>query len=195
MLEANSPSVNELIAPIVHPPPFRQNPLKPQTPSDRYQPQHRSPRERGEFDPARSFHMRARTRRVASLMAALGITLTGSTGCQTWFGGMTLPSGRYLQHYPQYFAPDPHHPLPRNWPARKTPKAQRRAGGFGFAPPPVAPVPPVPAPAPGPGWHSPDSKRPIETPRPGSHSLETTESPRTRLRAFSCPSSPGLRSP
>ena len=35
--------------------------------------------------------MRARTRRLASLMAALGIALTGATGCQTWFGGMTLP--------------------------------------------------------------------------------------------------------
>ena len=96
--------------------------------------------------------MRARTRRVASLMAALGISLTASTGCQTWFGGMTLPSGRYLQHYPQYFAQDPHHPLPRELASQEDPEgAARRAGGFGFAPPPVAPVPPVPAPALGPG--------------------------------------------
>ncbi|MBP3960595.1 hypothetical protein J8F10_35680 [Gemmata sp. G18] len=28
-------------------------------------------------------------------------------------GGMTLPSPRYLEHYPQYFAPDPAFPLPR----------------------------------------------------------------------------------
>ena len=97
--------------------------------------------------------MRARTRRLASLMAALGIALTGATGCQTWYGGMTLPSGRYLQHYPQYFAPDPHHPLPRELASQEDPEgAARRAGGFNVAPPPVAPVPPVPvAGAPGPG--------------------------------------------
>jgi hypothetical protein len=94
--------------------------------------------------------MRARTRRLATLMAALGIALTGLTGCQTWYGGMTLPSGRYLQHYPQYFAPDPHHPLPRELASQEDPEgAARRAGGFGVVPPPVAPVPPVPAPAPG----------------------------------------------
>jgi hypothetical protein len=93
--------------------------------------------------------MRARTRRLATLMAAFGIALTG-TGCQTWYGGMTLPSGRYLQHYPQYFAPDPHHPLPRELASQEDPEgAARRAGEFGFAPGPVAPVPPVPAPAPG----------------------------------------------
>ncbi len=28
-------------------------------------------------------------------------------------GGMTLPSGRYLDHFPQYFAPDPVFPMPR----------------------------------------------------------------------------------
>ena len=28
-------------------------------------------------------------------------------------GGVTLPSGRYLEHFPQYFPPDPAFPLPR----------------------------------------------------------------------------------
>jgi hypothetical protein len=37
----------------------------------------------------------------------------GLTGCQTWIAGMTLPSGYYMQHRPQYFPPDPVFPLPR----------------------------------------------------------------------------------
>ena len=78
-----------------------------------------------EFDAARRWDMRAK--RPALWIAALGFALAGSTGCQTWYGGMTLPSGRYLQHYPQYFAPDPQHPLPRELATRKTPKGRRAA--------------------------------------------------------------------
>ena len=43
--------------------------------------------------------------------AVLGLGLTTSIGCQTWYGGMTLPSGHYLDHRPQYFRPDPAFPL------------------------------------------------------------------------------------
>jgi hypothetical protein len=48
-------------------------------------------------------------------------------------GGMTLPSGRYLDHYPQYFPPDPQHPLPRELagqedPVGATELAAQRAG-------------------------------------------------------------------
>jgi hypothetical protein len=43
---------------------------------------------------------------------ALGAAVMAS-GCQTYFGGMTLPSGHYLQHPPQYFPPDPTFPLQR----------------------------------------------------------------------------------
>src|SRR5580704_12704413 len=50
---------------------------------------------------------------LAGLTGILGIAVLGLCGCQTYYGGMTLPTGRYLQHYPQYFAPDPNHPLPR----------------------------------------------------------------------------------
>lgn len=39
-----------------------------------------------------------------------GLALIG-TGCQTYFAGQTLPSGRYLDHYPQYFQRDPDFPL------------------------------------------------------------------------------------
>jgi len=91
--------------------------------------------------------MRAKTRRLRQLIAVLGVALTGLTGCQTWFGGMTLPSGRYLQHYPQYFAPDPQHPLPRELASQEDPEgAARRAGGLGVGVAPIAPAAPVPAP-------------------------------------------------
>ena len=43
--------------------------------------------------------------------AGFGLLLAGLTGCQTWVGGMTLPSGYYQDHRPQYFRPDPDFPL------------------------------------------------------------------------------------
>jgi hypothetical protein len=84
------------------------------------------------------------------LMLAGVLALVGLTGCQTWgpsFGGMTLPSGRYLEHYPQYFPPDPQHPLPRELASQEDPEgAARRAGAFGgVVPAPAPPAPPVPA--------------------------------------------------
>ena len=47
----------------------------------------------------------------------LGITLLLGTvsGCQTWFpeAGLTLPTGHYLRHQPQYIPPSPEFPLSR----------------------------------------------------------------------------------
>lgn len=80
------------------------------------------------------------------LLAGAALALAGLTGCQTWFGGLTLPSGRYLDyHFPQYFSPDPPHPLPRELANQEDPEgAARRAGGFGVVPAPAPPAPPVP---------------------------------------------------
>ena len=80
---------------------------------------------------------------VACLAAAIGL---GQAGCQTWVGGMTLPSPRYLQHYPQYFSPDPEFPLPRELASQEDPTGTIRAGGGagGAGPAPVAPAAPVP---------------------------------------------------
>jgi hypothetical protein len=88
--------------------------------------------------------MRTNRRWLASVATFLSLSLACSTGCQTWFGGMTLPSPRYLQHYPQYFAPDPAFPLPRELASQEDPEgAARRAGGVGGVAPaaPGAPVP------------------------------------------------------
>src|SRR5262245_31570360 len=46
-------------------------------------------------------------------LPGLFLGLTTAVGCQTNVAGMTLPSGWYLQHPPQYFAPTPPFPLPR----------------------------------------------------------------------------------
>lgn len=53
-------------------------------------------------------------------------------------GGMTLPSPRYLEHYPQYFAPDPVFPLPRELASQE--EADRlRTAGASLPPAPIKP--------------------------------------------------------
>ena len=90
-----------------------------------------------------------KTRRM--WFAGAVLALATMTGCQTWFGGLTLPSGRYLEgHYPQYFSPDPPFPLPRELASQEDPEgAARRAGvPIGAAnPAPVAAPKPVILPA------------------------------------------------
>jgi hypothetical protein len=55
---------------------------------------------------------RARLLALSGLGLSLGLSVT--TGCQTWMGGMTLPSPHYLEgHPPQYFPQDPDFPLTR----------------------------------------------------------------------------------
>ena len=89
--------------------------------------------------------MRTKRRWLASVAAFLGLTLTCSSGCQTWAGGMTLPSGHYLSHFPQYFAPDPPFPLPREQASMEDPEGiAGRAGGPAFGPAPLAPGAPAP---------------------------------------------------
>lgn len=90
--------------------------------------------------------MRTNRRWLAGAAALLGLTLTCSSGCQTVMGGMTLPSGRYLQHFPQYFAPDPVFPLPRELASQEDPAGAAQRGGGpalgGAAPlPPGSPIP------------------------------------------------------
>ena len=81
-------------------------------------------------------------RRWRSLgMAGIGLTLATLTGCQTWTysSGMTLPSGHYLQHRPQYIPPSPDYPLEREL-AYMQQQQQVGPGAGGAAPPaPVVP--------------------------------------------------------
>ncbi len=57
-------------------------------------------------------------------------------GSGTVMGGMTLPTGRYLEHFPQYFAPDPVFPLPRELASNEDPEGAVRRGAV------VAPLKP-----------------------------------------------------
>jgi hypothetical protein len=80
-------------------------------------------------------------RRTACCLAGLGFALLTVTGCQTWVAGMTLPSGHYLQHPPQYIPPSPPFPLPRELASQEA-AAAAAIGGAGAVP--------LPAPVPGP---------------------------------------------
>lgn len=86
------------------------------------------------------------TRRwLPGLAGTLGVALLGLCGCQTYYGGMTLPTGRYLQHYPQYFPADPSHPLPREMADMEDPEGAARRAGIGAGGAVQPPAPPVPA--------------------------------------------------
>ena len=55
-----------------------------------------------------------RTRRWPWLLVGgFVLSLTTLTGCQTYFpeAGLTLPSGHYLRHPPQYIPPSPDYPV------------------------------------------------------------------------------------
>ena len=70
----------------------------------------------------------------------VGIGLAVLSGCQTNVAGMTLPSGRYLQHPPQYIPPSPPFPLSRELASME--------GGAGAGPQGALPAGPEGAPAP-----------------------------------------------
>lgn len=77
----------------------------------------------------------------------LGLLLATLVGCQTWVpeAGLTLPSGRYLEHPPQYIPPSPPFPLPRELASQEAAAAAINQGPGAVAPlPPPAPVVPAP---------------------------------------------------
>jgi hypothetical protein len=88
--------------------------------------------------------MKTMCRRSGLRSAGLGFALLALSGCQTWVAGMTLPSGRYLEHPPQYIPPSPPFPLSRELASQETAAAAPLPGGA------AAPLPPALPPA-GPG--------------------------------------------
>src|SRR5438270_13850004 len=94
--------------------------------------------------------MNTTRRRTRAWLAGLGLALGGLSGCQTWIAGMTLPSAHYLHHPPQYFAPSPPYPLPRELASQEAAAAAAVPGAVGATPAPLPPPVPVPA-APGAG--------------------------------------------
>jgi hypothetical protein len=79
--------------------------------------------------------------------------LAGLAGCQTWVptAGLTLPSGRYLQHPPQYIPESPPFPLARELATQELQASQAAPGSPPLIPPPVVPpgVPGLPPVIPG----------------------------------------------
>jgi hypothetical protein len=76
-------------------------------------------------------------------LTGLSLALLTLSGCQTWMAGMTLPSGHYLQHPPQYIPPSPPFPLPRELASQEAVAAAPLPGA------PAVPLPPPPALLPG----------------------------------------------
>ncbi len=73
-------------------------------------------------------------------LAVAGFLALATTGCQTQLAGMTLPSGHYLEHRPQYFPPEPSFPLSRElstMQAQNAAAAAADAGNPGKLPAPV----------------------------------------------------------
>jgi len=94
-------------------------------------------------------------RRLWMLWATgVGLTVSALSGCQGTMAGMTLPSGRYLEHYPQYFPQEPDFPLPRELAYQEETAgllnrpAAPGAGLVNPVPPGAVPAPPVPMPPP-----------------------------------------------
>ena len=92
-----------------------------------------------------------RTRWMSACLAGLGLTMVGLVGCQTYVPGtgQTLPSGRYLDHPPQFHPQSPTFPLSRELANQEKAAAAGDTGALGGAVPLPRPVP-VPEPADGP---------------------------------------------
>jgi len=85
--------------------------------------------------------IRNKLRVRAAAFGGLGLALSLLTGCQTWIGGMTLPSGRYLDHVPQYFPADPDFPLTKELASQEEINALAAPGARAPAVNGVNPVP------------------------------------------------------
>jgi hypothetical protein len=112
--------------------------------------------------------MRSMLRRSGWCIAGLGLALAGLSGCQTNIAGLTLPSGYYLKHRPQYFPREPAFPLPREL---ATMQAQHAAAVAAATAPPAGalPEPVVPPPAGAPADAIPDPVVPPAGGRPGAN--------------------------
>jgi hypothetical protein len=81
--------------------------------------------------------------RRSRLLGGLGLALALLSGCQTYYGGMTLPSGRYLEHTPTYIPESPPFPYSRELASQQAIAAQPEPGApLGL--PPRVPAGPLP---------------------------------------------------
>ncbi len=85
-----------------------------------------------------------RTRRSRGLLLGLGLALAALAGCQTQYGGMTVPTGHYLEHPPSYAPESPYFPYARELAGMQAAGAQAEAAaGVGAGLPARVPAGPV----------------------------------------------------
>jgi hypothetical protein len=82
--------------------------------------------------------------RVMLALGCLGFIAAG-VGCQTWVGGMTLPSPDYLKDKPDYIAPAPQYKHSHELSSMQRAMAETNPDA-GYAPRVVVPAPVAPAP-------------------------------------------------
>src|SRR4051794_16406468 len=90
-----------------------------------------------------------RKTRVVATLSWLGCLMAAGVGCQTWVGGMTLPSPDYLRDKPDYIAPAPLYKPSRELSSmqRAMDEANPDVNRFPARPPlPVVPTPVPPGP-------------------------------------------------
>ena len=81
---------------------------------------------------------RGSTRRHVARWSALALgMILPSVGCQVEYGGMTLPSGRYMHDDVQYFPQGPDFP----WANTQAATQRARMRAMGIEPPPVGAIP------------------------------------------------------
>jgi hypothetical protein len=86
--------------------------------------------------------MKIKSKLALTALGFTGLLLIGTSGCQTHIGGMTLPSGHYLEHPPQYVPPSPFFPLSKELASMETGANNNQTAASPSA---------LPAPLPGPG--------------------------------------------
>ena len=85
--------------------------------------------------------------RVMLALGWLGFIAATGVGCQTWVGGMTLPSPDYLKDKPDYIAPAPQYKHSHELSSMQRAMAETNPDA-GYAPRVTTPVAPAPVPQP-----------------------------------------------
>lgn len=83
--------------------------------------------------------------RVMLALGCLGFIAATGVGCQTWVGGMTLPSPDYLKDKPDYFSPAPQYKHAHELSSMQRAMADTNPDA-GYAPRVTVPVPVAPVP-------------------------------------------------
>jgi hypothetical protein len=104
--------------------------------------------------------------RVMVALGWLGCVVATGVGCQTWVGGMTLPSPDYLKDKPDYFSPAPQYKHARELTSMQRSLAETNPDAGIYAPRVAQPIAPAPVPQPVPAVPIPAVPPPGGAPAP-----------------------------